>query len=210
MILPILAVNLSLVRDLSLDELRTCGTRFAPLILAALGGTVVGLVVLDRVPAGPLKAGLGVLSLAFVASTQQLVALPGLERAKAGCFVESTPAMIGVGAISGLLFGGTNVGVQLIAYLRSCNLSHGVFVGVVAMVFLGLNGVRVGVAGALGLYPGVEFAVASAVAAVPAVIGVALGKRLRTVVDEHHRRVAVLGLLTLIGVRLLLAGFGVA
>jgi uncharacterized membrane protein YfcA len=77
-------------------------------------------------------------------------------------------------------------------------------------VFLGLNGVRVGVAGALGLYPGVEFAVASAVAAVPAVIGVALGKRLRTVVDEHHRRVAVLGLLTLIGVRLLLAGFGVA
>jgi uncharacterized membrane protein YfcA len=210
MILPILAVNLSLVRDLSIEELRTCGTRFGPLVLAALVGTVVGLVVLDRVPAGPLKAGLGVLSLAFVVSTQQAFALPGLERAKAGCFVESTPAMVGVGAVSGLLFGGTNVGVQLIAYLRSCDLSHGVFVGVVAMVFLGLNGVRVGVAGALGLYPGVGFAAASAVAAVPAVLGVAVGKRLRTVVDEDHRRAAVLGLLTLIGVRLLQAGLGVA
>lgn len=210
MILPIFGVNLSLVRDLSISELRTCGRRFSPLVLAALVGTVVGLVVLDRVPAGPLKAGLGVLSLAFVVTTQEVVELPGVDRAKKGCFVESTPAMVGVGAVSGLLFGGTNVGVQLIAYLRSCDLSHGVFVGVVAMVFLGLNGVRVGVAGALGLYPGAGFVAASAVAAVPAVLGVAAGKRLRTVVAEHHRRVAVLGLLTLIGVRLLLAGFGIA
>ena len=46
MIFPILAVNLALVRDLTTQELRTCGQRFAPLILAALVGTVVGLVVL--------------------------------------------------------------------------------------------------------------------------------------------------------------------
>ena len=152
MIAPILGVNLSLIRDLSLDDLRTCGRRFTPLILAALVGTIVGLVVLDRVPQGPLKVGLGVVPLAFVASAQQVVPVPGLDRAKEGCFVESTAGMIGVGAVSGLLFGGTNVGVQLIAYLRSCDLSHGVFVGVVAMVFLGLNAVRIGAAGALGLY----------------------------------------------------------
>lgn len=59
-ILPILAVNLSLVRDLSVGELRTCGHRFAPLILASLVGTVAGMVVVDHVSQGPLKIGLGV------------------------------------------------------------------------------------------------------------------------------------------------------
>ena len=210
MIAPILGVNLSLIRDLSVEELRTCGRRFAPLMLAALVGTLLGLVVLERVPQGPLKVGLGAISLAFVASAQNAVPLPGLDRAREGCFVESTPAMIGVGAVSGLLFGGTNVGVQLIAYLRSCDLSHGVFVGVVAMVFLGLNGVRIGAAGALGLYPSTAIALASAVAVLPAVAGVAVGKRLRSTVGERHRRMVVLGMLTVIGVRLVLGGLGVA
>jgi uncharacterized membrane protein YfcA len=210
MILPILAVNLSLVRDLSVGELRTCGRRFAPLMLAALVGTVAGMVVVDRVPQGPLKVGLGLVSLAFVASTQDAVPVPGLDRARDGCFVETMPAMVGVGAVSGLLFGGTNVGVQLIAYLRSCDLSHGVFVGVVAMVFLGLNGVRVGAAGVLGLYPSPTVALASAAAAVPAVAGVAAGKRLRSSVGERQRRRAVLALLTVIGVRLVAGGIGVA
>ena len=210
MIVPILGVNLSLVRDLSPGQLRTCGRRFAPLMVAALAGTVVGLVVLDRVPQGPLKVGLGVVSLAFVAGAQETVPIPGLERAKSGCFVESTPAMAGVGAVSGMLFGGTNVGVQLIAYLRSCDLSHGLFVGVVALVFLGLNGVRVGIAGALGLYPSVTVAFASVLAVAPAVAGVAVGKRLRSTVGPDHRRAVVLLLLTAIGIRLVLGGLGIA
>jgi uncharacterized membrane protein YfcA len=210
MIVPILSVNLSLVRELERGELRTCAVRFAPLVLSALVGTVAGLVVLARVPQGPLKFGLGVVSLAFVLSAQETIPVPGLDRAKEGCFVETTPAMVGLGAVSGLLFGGTNVGVQLIAYLRSCDLSHGVFVGVVAMVFLGLNGVRIGAAGALGLYPNARFVLASAGAAVPAVAGVAVGKRLRTRMTESRRRGLVLGLLTVIGIRLVLAGLGIA
>ncbi|QSG11675.1 Sulfite exporter, TauE/SafE family [Halapricum desulfuricans] len=210
MIAPILGVNLSLLRDLSLDDLRTCGRRFAPLVLAALVGTLLGLVALERLPQGPLKVGLGTISLAFVASAQRVVRLPGLERAREGCFVESTAGMIGVGAVSGLLFGGTNVGVQLVAYLRSCNLSHGVFVGVVAMVFLGLNAIRIGAAGALGLYPSVAFFLVSVVAVLPAVVGVAAGKRLRTSVDERGRRAVVLGLLAVIGVRLIVGGLGIA
>jgi uncharacterized membrane protein YfcA len=210
MIAPILGVNLSLVRDLSTDELQSCVTRFGPLVFAALVGTLAGLVILDRVPQGPLKVGLGVVSLAFVVSAQETVPVPGLDRAKEGCFVESTPAMMGVGAISGLLFGGTNVGVQLIAYLRSCDLSHGVFVGVVAMVFLGLNGIRIGAAGVLGMYPDAVFALASAGGAIPAVAGVAVGKRLRERVAEHQRRAIVLSLLTVIGIRLILGGLGIA
>jgi uncharacterized membrane protein YfcA len=210
MILPILSVNLSLVRELSIPELKSCGRRFTPLLLSALVGTVAGMAVLDRLPNAPLRIGLGLISLAFVLNAQRVVPIPGLERAKEGCFVESTPAMVGVGSVSGLLFGGTNVGVQLIAYVRSCDLSHGVFVGVVALVFLGLNGIRVVAAGALGLYPDSTVFVASIIAAIPALLGVAVGKRFRDRVGERLRRAVVLTLLSIIGVRLVLGGAGIA
>jgi len=208
MIVPILAANLSLVRELSADELRTCGRRFWPLLVGALVGTVVGLLVVERLPTGPLRIALGVLSLGFVATAQQTVALPWFERVKTGCFVERPLAMVGVGGLSGVVFGGTNVGVQLIAYVRSFDLSHGLFVGVVAMVFLGLNGVRVLAAGALGLYPdGTTFAL-SVLAAVPALVGVSVGRRLRARISDQWRRRLVLGVLAVIGVRLLAGGLG--
>ncbi len=206
MIVPILSVNLALVRDLSRAELQRCSRRFAPLIAAALVGTVVGLVALDSLPTAPLRLGLGLLTLGFVATQQSVVDLPGRTTIKETCFVESVPAMAGVGAVSGLVFGGTNVGVQLIAYLRSCELSHGTFVGVVALVFLGLNAVRVGAAGILGLYPNRAILLLSLAAVVPAVIGVAIGIRVQSLVSEQWRRWVVLGLLTLVGVRLILGG----
>jgi uncharacterized membrane protein YfcA len=209
MIVPILAVNLSLVRDLSGDDLRTCGRRFGPLIGAALVGTVLGMVVLSSIPSSPLRVGLGVLTLGFVATTQQRVPLPGWSSGNAGVVSRTQLGMVGVGGISGLLFGGTNVGVQLIAYLRSFDLSHGLFVGVVALVFLGLNGIRVVVAGVLGLYPSSAVLVASVAAVLPAVIGVAAGKRLRATASERSRRLVVLGLLTVVGVRLVGGGLGV-
>ena len=209
MILPILAVNLSLIRELSVAELRSCSHRFGPLLIAALVGTVAGMAVLERLPDAPLRVLLGFVSLGFVANAQTLVPVPGLARAKEGCFVETPLAMVGVGSVSGVLFGGTNVGVQFVAYVRSCTLSHGLFVGVLAMIFLALNGVRVAAAGALGLYPNATVFVASVAAAVPAFGGVALGKRLRTRIPESQRRALVLGLLTVVGVRLVLGGLGI-
>ena len=47
-------------------------------------------------------------------------------------------------------------------------------------------------------------------AVVPSVLGVAIGRRLRRRVDSRHRAIAVLGLLTVIGVRLVLGGLGIA
>jgi uncharacterized membrane protein YfcA len=210
MIVPILAVNASLVRDLSSDELQSCSRRFGPLIAAALVGTVVGMGVLDRAPAAPLRVGLGLLTLGFVATAQRRVPLPAWLAIGDSGIGKSRLGMIGVGGISGLLFGGTNVGVQLIAYLRSFDLSHGLFIGVVAMVFLGLNGIRVAIAGAFGLYPNTTVLAASVAAALPAVVGVEIGKRLRDAVDERARRIAVLGLLTVIGIRLVTGGLGIA
>jgi uncharacterized membrane protein YfcA len=210
MIVPIFTVNVSLVRDLTRRELRTCSRRFWPLIGAALIGTVVGMGVLDRVPEAPLRFGLGVLTLGFVATAQRRVPLPGWVALGGSDVGKTRLGMIGIGGVSGILFGGTNVGVQLIAYLRSFDLSHGLFVGVVAMVFLGLNGIRVALAGAFGLYPSTTVLLASVVAAVPAVVGVAIGKRFRVAVSERARRMVVLSLLTVIGFRLIAGGLGIA
>ena len=209
MIVPILAVNLSLVRDLTRAELRTCSRRFGPLIGAALVGTVVGMAVLGSIPTGPLRVGLGVLTLGFVATAQRRIPLPDWSSGGIGTVARTRVGMLGVGGVSGLLFGGTNVGVQLIAYLRSFDLSHGLFVGVVALVFLGLNGIRVGVAGLLGMYPSNTLLFASLVAAIPAVVGVAVGKRLRITASERSRRLVVFGLLTLVGIRLVGGGMGI-
>lgn len=208
MIIPILTVNLSLVRDLSREELRTCSRRFGPFIGAALVGTVVGMAVLSSIPTAPLRVGLGLLTLGFVTTAQQRIPLPEWSSGGAGTFARTRVGMLGVGGISGLLFGGTNVGVQLIAYLRSFDLSHGLFVGVVALVFLGLNGIRVAVAGLFGLYPSRILLLVSVVAAVPAAIGVAVGKRLRVTASERFRRLVVLGLLTVVGFRLVGGGLG--
>ncbi|SFR55296.1 MULTISPECIES: TSUP family transporter [Halorubrum] len=209
MIVPMFAVNVALVGDLTREELRTCGTRFAPLLVAALVGTVVGMALLDRIPGAPLRVLLGLVSLGFVAANQRLFALPSLPVVSDPDVAETPLVMATVGAVSGVLFGATNVGVQLVAYVRSFDLSHGLFVGVVALVFVGINGLRVGAAAALGLYPDLGLVLASVAAAVPAVAGVAVGKRLRERVSERLRRGVVLGLLTVIGVRLILGGAGV-
>ena len=209
MIPPMFAVNVALVGDLSRNELRHCGRRFAPLLVAGLIGTIVGMVLLDRLPAAPVRVLLGVVSLGFVATAQRAVRLPTLSRARDRCVVETPLAMAAVGLGSGILFGATNVGVQFVAFVRSCDLSHGLFVGVVALVFVGINGLRVAAAGALGLYPNLGLLLASIGAIVPAVAGVAVGTRLRPRIPRRVRRRVVLGLLTLIGGRLVLGGLGV-
>jgi hypothetical protein len=209
MIIPILSANATLVSELSARELTRCGRRFWPLMLAALAGTIIGMAVIDRLPGAPVRVGLGLITLAFVGSRQSTLPLPSLD-GDSGIDREGTVVMLVVGGGSGLLFGATNVGVQLVAYLRSFDLSHGLFVSVVAMVFLGINGVRVGAAGVLGLYPSAAVAALSVAAVVPSVLGVAIGRRLRQRVDSRHRAIAVLGLLSLIGVRLVLGGLGIA
>ncbi|MDG5758463.1 hypothetical protein QA600_03820 [Natronococcus sp. A-GB1] len=117
--------------------------------------------------------------------------------------------MVALGGVSGLVFGATNVGVQVVAYVRSRDLDPGLFVGVLALVFLGINAVRVGAASAFGLYPSIGVALLSVALAVPALGGVFLGRRVRPRIGDRSRRLGVLGLLAIVGARLLLDGIGI-
>ena len=204
MIVPILAVNLTLVRELDSGTIRGCGSRFGPLIGGALIGTIAGMMLLTAVPTQPLRLGLGIITLGFVATSLPKFPTPGLGWLAEDTAIERSSIMAVIGAVSGLLFGGTNVGVQFIAYLRSRDLGHDLFVGVVAMVFLGLNGARVFVASVIGLYGSVDVFLASLGAATIAAGGVATGARFREAIGETLRERVVLVLLTGIGIRLVL------
>ncbi|MFA9427549.1 sulfite exporter TauE/SafE family protein [Natronorubrum sp. A-ect3] len=210
MIVPILATNVSLLGELDADAVRSCSRRFWPYVLATLVGTLVGMAALESIPADPLTITLGFVTLAYVGATQRAVSIPGRAALEDRCFVERRGMMVGLGTISGVVFGATNVGVQVVAYIRSRDLEAGLFVGVLALVFVGINAVRVGAAVVFGLYPSLAVGVLSVALAIPALAGVLAGRRVRPQLSERIQRQGVLALLALIGGRLVLGGLGIA
>lgn len=206
MIVPIVAANASLARELDRGSIRSCARRFWPYAAAALVGTAAGMALLRRVPAAPLTLALGLLTLGYVATNQPRVVVPGASLVRRRCFTAGAAAKVGLGLVSGFVFGATNVGVQMVAYLDSLDLDRGTFVGVLASVLLGVGVVRVGMAGALGFYDDTGLLAVSLAAALPGLVGVAAGKRLRTRIPERYRAAAVYALLLVVGVRLSWAG----
>ncbi len=179
-------------------------------MLATLVGTLVGMAALESIPADPLTIAFGFVTLAYVGATQRAIPIPGRAALEDRCFVERPGMMVGLGAVSGIVFGATNVGVQVVAYVRSRDLEAGLFVGVLALVFVGINVVRVGAAVAFGLYPSLAIGVLSVALAIPALAGVRAARRVRPQLSERIRQRGVLVLLALIGGRLVLGGFGIA
>ena len=210
MIVPILATNVSLLGELEADAIRSCSRRFWPYVVATLVGTLVGMAALESIPADPLTITLGFVTLAYVGTTQRAIPIPRRAALEDRCFVERPGMMVGLGTVSGVVFGATNVGVQVVAYVRSRDLEAGLFVGVLALVFVGINAVRVGAAVIFGLYPSLTVGVLSVALAIPALAGVLAGRRVRPYLSKRTQRWGVLALLTLIGGRLLLGGFGIA
>jgi len=204
LILPLFATNVSLANELDRDGLQRCARRFWPYVAAAAAGTILGMAVLERVPADALKTALGALTLTYAAFTQPFVRVPGKARLADVCFRRGTAAKALLGFVSGVVFGASNVAIQVVAYLRALDLDRSTFVGVLAMILLGVSTVRVGAATALGLYGGAGLFVVSVVAALPAVLGVRVGRRLRSALSERAKQSTTLVLLAAVGVRLLL------
>lgn len=149
--------------------------------------TLAGMALLDRVPGRPLALGLGLFTLAYVLLKQDRTAVPGERPLRERRLVDGCPAELGVGVVAGLVFGASNVGVQVVAYLDSLDLDRATFVGVLSTVPVGLSVVRIGVAGAPGLYEGGGLLLVSVVAAVPGLAGVGLGKRLGATAGGDRR-----------------------
>ncbi|MFC4405941.1 sulfite exporter TauE/SafE family protein [Haloarchaeobius iranensis] len=210
MILPMLVANLSVARTLSAAGLRSCVRRFWPYVAAAAVGTVLGMLVLEDVPGRVLATGLGLFTVGYVVLKQPYATVPGIARLRAVCFTPGLPAKVGVGLASGFVFGASNAAVQVVAYLDSLDLDRETFAGVLAMILIGVSLVRVGLAWGLGLFGGGDALLLSVAAAVPGVVGVALGQRGRRYFSERAVTAGTFLLLAVIAVRLLARGlFGV-
>jgi len=211
MILPMLVGNLRLVGELDRGAIPGCLARFWPYILGAAAGTLAGMALLGRIPRPVLALGLGLFTLAYVATSQPWVALPGERLVRDRCFRSGTAAKLGVGLVSGAVFGATNAAVQIVAYLDSLDLDRGTFVGVLAMILVGISLLRLAAAWGLGLFgaggtaPATLFGL-SAFAAVPGLVGVAAGQRLRRRLAERTVTAGALLLLAVIGLKLLVDG----
>ena len=208
MIIPLLTASLSLVGELETSELRPCVARFWLFLLTAVVGTVLGMVALGAFEVAPLKLGIGVVTLAYVGSKQGIFAVPGTARFRKVCFTEGAVMKATLGFVSGLLFGATNVSVQVVEYLDSLELDRSTFVGVLSMVLVGLSTARVGFAWLLGLYGSVGLLAVSVVAAVPGIAGVHLGSGVRRRLPDRLCEVTGAFLLSVVGVWLVVVGAG--
>lgn len=208
MIVPLLASNVSLLTELDRDSFRACARRFWPYVLAAAAGTVVGMALLRRIPGDTLALALGVFVLGYVLLQQEVVALPGRDTLAERCFRETLTAKVGLGFVSGFVFGASNVGVQVVAYFDSLGLDRDTFVGVLAMVLVGVSALRVGLAYVFGFYGTGSLFGLSVAAALPGLVGVEVGKKVRAGVPERHQDRFVYGLLLVVGGKLTLGGLG--
>ncbi len=207
MILPALAANLSLLRELDREGLRSCVREFWPYVTAAAVGTLVGMALLEAVPRRALALALGLLTLGYVASEQPFVPLPGRTGFEAVCRLPGASVKAVLGVLSGATFGASNVGVQVVAYLDTLDLDRSTFVGVLAMVLVGVSVVRVAAAFALGLYGGGALSL-SVLAVVPGLLGVSVGGLGRRYVPDRALTAGTFLLLAVVGFRLTGRGLG--
>ena len=209
MIIPVFISNIPLVRELNREQLLTCGHRFMWFIVAAAVGTVVGMVILQWIPTAILTVGLGAFTLGYVAFTQDTVPIPGKGHVTSNYFEQHPNAQLGIGFGSGLIFGASNIGVSMVAYLDSLDLQRSIFVGVLALIFLGISSIRVGAAWVLDFYGSGALLWLSVGATLVGLVGVESGQRIRHLLPDQYIDEFVLVLLVVIGIRLIVTSIGI-
>jgi uncharacterized membrane protein YfcA len=209
MIIPVFVSNIPLLGELDREQLLTCGRQFTSFIVAAAVGTIIGMAILQWVPTAILTLALGVFTLGYVAFTQDTVPVPGKGHVTSNYFEQHPNAQLGIGFGSGLIFGSSNVGVSMVAYLDSLDLGRSIFVGMLALIFLGISSIRVGAAWVLDFYSSGAIVWLSVGVALVGLVGVESGQRIRHLLPDRYIDEFVLVLLAIIGIRLISTGVGI-
>ncbi len=178
---------------------RYVARRFWPVFAAILAGTYAGAKILSVIEAAPLLITVGALVLAFTVlqyAQPDLRLPPRFERG----------AGVGFGLLGGLVGGLSSMfGPPLILYLVSLHLDKARFVGAISFLYVSAVFPWAITLAVLGILDA-RTALWSAVAAVPVMLGVLLGTRLRARVAEAQFRRFVLVILLLSGSAMLWRG----
>lgn len=196
MIVPVMAANLGLVSELDSAEIKRCMINFRGFILAAASGTFLGTFMVGLIPGRLLSGFLGLLAVGFVLRSR----LPDTPE------LFTRPPVAGV--FSGFLFGASNIGIQIVAYLESLSLDRKKFAGTLAIIMIGVSAVRILIAKHLGIYSGGNLRL-SVLLVLPGLLGLYAGQKFRSRLPEGKIEAVSLALILLIGLRLLVKAIGV-
>lgn len=170
--------------------------RFWPLVLAMFAGTAVGANVLAALDLAALNLLVGIFVVVFCLSSHVNPALRLPDRYEVG-------AGMVAGGIGGFMGGLSALfGPPLIMYLTSLRLDRDTFVGVISSIYLCCSITLVIALGSVGVMSRAELA-ESVIACVPLLLGVWIGRRFRSRVDEALFRKLLLVALLGVGVRLI-------
>lgn len=198
MTVPVLSSNVWLVARGS--RLRATVQRFWPLILTLAGFTLLSAQLFVEIDAATASFLLGLAVLGFCA--MQLFPIKAAVSRRAERWLGP-----GIGAVSGLMGGISNFfGPPVIAYLIALRLDKDTFVAAVTLFFI---------VGGVPLYGSLAWhgvlndnvLVASSIAAIVALAGVAFGVKLRRFVRQETFERFLIGGLFLIGLNLIWRGF---
>lgn len=202
-IIPILAVQIELLNELSLNDFKACSKRFSLYIVPGIIGTLIGILLLRTLPGWPIKMSIGLITLIY-----------GLNRTRWFEMKNEITLPLNVsqkvyepilGALSGIIFGSTSIGIQFVAYLKSLELDQRKYLGVLAMIMLGISGLRIAISWQIGLYPNFNSVKMSLGIAALGVTSVFLFTRLGYRIPDKYTETAATTFLTFIGVYLLVS-----
>lgn len=203
MIIPIMAANISLVRKLRLDTLKSLLKDHLVLISSIFLGTVLGMFFLEKIPQNLLSVAIGFILIFYsVLKFEGLNLQSGFLNGVSDKFENLLTGLLG--SLGGFVFGATSMGALIVIYLEYLELPREKFVGLLGFVFLLISGFRVVSSYFLGFYSGSSTLYLSMLATVPVLIGVKLGDFIgRKEQNKTHERLVLLFFL-IIGTRLVL------
>lgn len=200
LIIPLAAIQFGLVAELESGEVRTCLNNFEIYIGSITGGTILGFYAVSLMPSNIVKTFLGVLTLIFVASRMDVISLPS-DIIRRKCFRRSSYVQAPLGVVSGLIFGSTNIGVQIVAYLKSMGLRESKFIGLLALVMMPVSVLRIPIVISSGVSPRL---LAVSIAAAPVgILSAKMGFEVRQHIHNRYTHYFTLALLIAISANLL-------
>ena len=199
MILPLIAIQLELLNNLDREEIKTCTNNFKPYTLGITAGTILGFYSLSLVPTDTIKLVLGVLTFVFALSRTGRFSL-GIEKLQRKCFRRSGKVQIPLGVASGIIFGGTNIGVQVVAYLKTMDMPNRKFVGLLALVMIPVSALRLPLV--INQAGAAELIAYSVLVAPLSIISAYLGRKIAKYISEPRIEQITVSLLFLIAANL--------
>ena len=200
MIIPLIAGNLEMILETDKKELLNCIKNFSTYILSLAAGTTLGMLLISSIPSRTLQITVGLTAVLYTASRTQLIGKK-LKKIQEICFKTWEPV---IGTTSGLIYGASNIGVPIITYLKSRDLSRQKFTGTLAAIILLLSIYRIILAQTTGIYSGNQNIILSLTLAIPSLISVRTGQIISERLKTENLEEITLILILVIGLKLVL------